>query len=388
MNLSVLQFILLAGALQGVLLTLLLLTRRTNILANRLLGALVFLISLQSVLVAFDERAFFIQFPHLSKIGWLLPTLFGPLVYLFTQKLTSEKPQLYWRDALHLLPFMLFLAFLMPYYLQSSSEKIAYLNDFEKARQDDFGWLNQVLNLLHVFYLALSFRTLQQYQRNILNQFSETERIRLEWLRQFLLFLLIILALSVPIFYAKKWQIPYLSDLYGYHYLLVIAYIYWIGYKALSQTAIFDLSKASVAALLESEAPNLQLTAAKYQKSQVSEDLLDAYELQVLAYMEQAKPYLQNDLTIQELAALTNIPRHHLSQVINSRLDKNFYDFVNGYRVKAAQEMLHDPRYSHWTNLAIAEAAGFNSKATFNAVFKKMTGQTPSEFVKSQSEVG
>lgn len=388
MTISVLQIILLAGAFQGILLALLLSTRRSNVLANRLLSILILLISLQSVLVAFDNRDFFLRFPHLSKIGWLLPTLFGPLVYLFTQKLISENPRLRWRDAIHLLPLITFFIYLLPYYLQSASEKIVYLNDYEKARLDDFGWLNQVLNVLHAFYISLSFKMLQQYQRGLLNQFSETERIRLEWLRQFLLFLLIILVLSIPVFYAKKWNIPIIADLYGYHYLLVIACIYWIGYKALSQAAIFNNSDKYLPSKPEPDIIKAAITPTKYQKSQLSEELLTEYESQLLDFMQLKKPYLKNDLTIQELAELTNIPRHHLSQLINSRLNQNFYDFINAYRVKAAQDMMRDPQYSHWTNLAIAEAAGFNSKATFNAVFKKMTGQTPSEFIKKQPELG
>lgn len=388
MNVSLLQIILLAGAFQGALLALLLWTRRDNRLANRLLGALVLLISLQSVLVAFDERDFFIHYPHLSKVGWLLPALFGPLTYLFTKKLTSERPRLQWGDAIHLLPFVIFLIYLLPYYMQSAEAKIAYLNDYEAARQDDFGLPNQMLNFLHVFYLALSFRVLRKYQNDLLHQFSETERIRLEWLRQFLLFLLVILALSIPVFYAKKWHISYVSDFYGYHYLLVIACIYWIGYKALSQGAIFNTQVNKNLPEPDSEEQTDASTQPKYQKSQLPEELLDDYKSDLLDFMNLEKPYLKNDLTIQELAELTGIPRHHLSQVINSRLEKNFYDFVNAYRVETAQAMLTDPAYSHWTNLAIAEAAGFNSKATFNAVFKKITGQTPSEFSKKQQKVG
>lgn len=388
MTVSLLQIILLAGAFQGVLLALLLWTRQDNQLANRLLAALVLLISLQSVLVAFDERDFFIHYPHLSKIGWLLPALFGPMVYLFTQKLTSEHPRMRWRDAIHLLPFVIFLIYLLPYYMQSAEAKIAYLNDYETARQDDFGLPNQILNFLHVFYLSLSFSVLREYQNDLLHRFSETARIRLQWLRQFLLFLLVILALSIPVFYAKKWHIPYLSDLYGYHYLLVIACIYWIGYKALSQGAIFHTRVNKMMPEADSEKKADAFAQPRYQKSQLSDALLDDYQSDLLDFMHNEKLYLKNDLTIQELAELTGIPRHHLSQVINSRLKKNFYDFVNTYRVEAAQAMLTDPAYSHWTNLAIAEAAGFNSKATFNAVFKKMTGQTPSEFSKKQQKEG
>jgi AraC-like DNA-binding protein len=69
-----------------------------------------------------------------------------------------------------------------------------------------------------------------------------------------------------------------------------------------------------------------------------------------------------------------------------NQLGKNFYDFINHYRVAEAQLLLVDPRYRHLTHLAVAEEAGFNSKATFNAVFKKQTGQTPSEYIRSYGQ--
>jgi AraC-like DNA-binding protein len=107
---------------------------------------------------------------------------------------------------------------------------------------------------------------------------------------------------------------------------------------------------------------------------------------QLLDFMEKEKPYRQPNITIQELADTMQISKHHLSQVINERLEKNFYDFINQYRVAEAQLLLVNPKYRHLTNLAVAEEAGFNSKATFNAVFKKQTGQTPSEYVKNHAQ--
>jgi YesN/AraC family two-component response regulator len=101
---------------------------------------------------------------------------------------------------------------------------------------------------------------------------------------------------------------------------------------------------------------------------------------QLLDFMEKEKPYRQPNITIQELADTMQISKHHLSQVINERLEKNFYDFINQYRVAEAQLLLVNPKYRHLTNLAVAD------KATFNAVFKKQTGQTPSEYVKNHAQ--
>jgi AraC-like DNA-binding protein len=208
-------------------------------------------------------------------------------------------------------------------------------------------------------------------------------------------------------FYAQKWGLPVLTIIYKYHlhYFGVVFLIYWVGYKTLSQPRIFlDKPMAKPQNVpFDSESVPLLITQAdekepaqvialpitpanqKYQKSVLKPEDSQLYLDQLLEFMEQEKPYRQSNITIQELADSVQIPKHHLSQVINDRLGKNFYDFINQYRVAEAQLLLVDPKYRHLTNLAVAEEAGFNSKATFNAVFKKQTGQTPSEYVKNHS---
>jgi AraC-like DNA-binding protein len=82
-----------------------------------------------------------------------------------------------------------------------------------------------------------------------------------------------------------------------------------------------------------------------------------------------------------------SISAHNLSEVINTQAGKNFYDFVNGYRVEAVMRRLRDPRYAHLTILALAEESGFNSKSTFNACFRRHTGLTPSQYRTEPAEV-
>ncbi|HWA39961.1 MAG TPA: helix-turn-helix domain-containing protein, partial [Gemmatimonadales bacterium] len=79
-------------------------------------------------------------------------------------------------------------------------------------------------------------------------------------------------------------------------------------------------------------------------------------------------------------AAETGMSPHNLSEVINTRGGKNFYDFVNTYRAEEAMRRLRDPKYANLTILAVAADSGFNSKSVFNAFFKEHTGQTPSQY--------
>lgn len=96
--------------------------------------------------------------------------------------------------------------------------------------------------------------------------------------------------------------------------------------------------------------------------------------------MENDKPYLDGNLTILDLSAKTGIARHHITQVLNEKHKRNFFTFINEYRVKEVIERFGDPRFNNYTILAIAFDAGFNSKTTFNSFFKSQTGLTPSDY--------
>ena len=98
--------------------------------------------------------------------------------------------------------------------------------------------------------------------------------------------------------------------------------------------------------------------------------------------MELEKVYTDGDLTLQKLATKLSIPVQHLSQVVNEHHQQNILEFINAHRVEEAKRRLRDPEKKHLSILAIAEDVGFNSKSSFNAVFKKYTNVTPSEFRK------
>lgn len=118
----------------------------------------------------------------------------------------------------------------------------------------------------------------------------------------------------------------------------------------------------------------------KYASSSLSEEDLQFYKDIIEKYMAANKPYLDNELTIRKLAVMLEMQPHHLSQVINSALDSNFYTYINKYRIDEVINMMKDPQKKHYTILAIAYDSGFKSKSSFNTIFKKMTGKTPSEY--------
>jgi len=105
----------------------------------------------------------------------------------------------------------------------------------------------------------------------------------------------------------------------------------------------------------------------------------------LLQIMETDKPYLNSDLTLRELAGKLSMSTHNLSEILNTRLNQNFYDFINRYRVEEVKRKLAEKESENFSLIAIAFDSGFNSKSTFNTIFKKYTGTTPSQYRKQRS---
>ena len=106
----------------------------------------------------------------------------------------------------------------------------------------------------------------------------------------------------------------------------------------------------------------------------------------IVTAMEVEKLFQETELTLQNLADKLSCPSYQISLAINDGLNKNFYDLVNGYRVEEAKKLLLSEKNRNYTILSVGFEAGFNSKTTFNTVFKKFTGFTPSEFRSRQTE--
>lgn len=99
--------------------------------------------------------------------------------------------------------------------------------------------------------------------------------------------------------------------------------------------------------------------------------------------MQEQRPFLDPKLTLPDLAGITGIPTHSLSRIINERFGRNFFEFVNSYRVEEFKRIATPERLRTMTLFALSLEAGFNSKSTFNAAFKKLTNRTPREYFRT-----
>jgi AraC-like DNA-binding protein len=222
-------------------------------------------------------------------------------------------------------------------------------------------------------YSALSFSLIARHQKNLKDLVSYTSGvITLNWLK----------AVSIS-FYTAYFCLFILGglDIIGnyipfdpyfviYGFITVFSFVYSL--YAIRQPEIFGQ-------VLKPSDDTLK-GAGRYSRSGLRNEKADEYLNRILAYMESSRAYLNRDLTIQDISSGTRISKHHITQVLNERHGKNFFTFINEYRVREVISRFSDPKYSNFTILAIALDSGFNSKATFNSIFKGMTGLTPSEF--------
>lgn len=367
-----------AASIQGVFLAWLLFRSKINQPADRILSILIFILSFHLILVGFDEREFFITFPHLSKISWILGTIYGPLIFLFVQSITRTLPAKWWRSTWLFIPFIVVLFSLLPYYVLSAQEKIHYLDNFAKASEDDFGWINQFVSIVQIAFQFLCLAYYHNLERKASNEFSSVESIRIQWLRKFLIFLCLIVVFGVLAFFGRVWNWPFLSDIYHFHFIGVVFLFYWLSYKALTIPVLFGIVPATPDSVVISKETVEEI---KYKKSNLEEEDLNQIFEKLKQLLVAEKVYLKKDLTLSDLSEALQIPKHQLSQAINSSYSGNFFDLINDYRVEEFKQQARNPENKHLNLLGIAQEAGFNSKATFYAVFKKKTGLTPTEFL-------
>jgi AraC-like DNA-binding protein len=120
----------------------------------------------------------------------------------------------------------------------------------------------------------------------------------------------------------------------------------------------------------------------KQQSTILNETASEKVKIKILSYFQKEKPYMNPDLNMTLLSETLKIPKHHLTEVLNGKLGKNFFQFVNEYRVEAVKKELSNPK-NPYSIEAIGYECGFNSKSTFFSVFKSISGMTPAEYKKS-----
>mgnify|MGYP003581416481 CR=1 FL=1 len=320
------------------------------------------------------------------------PLLAGPLLYLYVR---SFKETITWQKTwVHFVLFALYIIIDYQLFLSWSEQyppgKVVPIEILHKPTSI----LRVTVRLVQmILYSFLARRALNTYQRSINQLFSETSRIDLVWVRWlingFLILVLILMGCYMLVLQNPE-QVKFIILV---NTAILTPYIYLVTFKGTTQPTLWqirpDVNKEKMQEDLHEmekfEIPSPAIEQ-KDEKNSLPAEKLNEIVARTLSAMDQGRLFLQSELTLQNIADNLKLPAYQVSQAINEGLNKTFYDLVNGYRVEEAKRLLLDPKTKNNKILAIAFDSGFNSKTTFNTVFKKFTGLTPSDFKEQQSK--
>lgn len=348
--------------------------KKGNTFSNKMIGLLMFAVSLSINYGMLIKSNLYQYAPHLLRVGIPVQLLFGPLIYLYIKKIirhSDQKDEKKINLILHFIPFIIVIIFMLPYFLSSGAEKIHYvLNPSQLPKR----WLNLVINIIIQIqiwsYLVLVWRKISKLEKELKELYSDTSKINLHWIKDIIIQLIIVFAVIAVILFIRILT-PQLNTIFTKSFdnqvipLLVSIIIYRIGYKALTQPEIL----IPEIILIEKAVEPVGL------------------DKKILTYMEENKPYLDPDISLPQLAEELNMTRNQLSAQINKGTGKNFFDFINEYRIEEVKKDLLNPEKDQFTILALAMDVGYNSKATFNKAFKSIVGMTPREFKQTRNKV-
>jgi AraC-like DNA-binding protein len=304
------------------------------------------------------ERLFF--FPH--SMGMLI----GPLFYFYFIVQTNSEFRFSRKHILHLAPFLLVAGYHLIIWLMGKDFVMAW--DAEVHRGYHINTLEEVGYFIsNITYFMLALKLYTAYRKWTPTMFSDPDSISFSWYRNFLISIGLAIAFSWLMRVVDSyWNLPYQQD--WWDKVFVIFIIYYISISGYSQSQ----RQRIVYAGINRELAKPIITLA--------DDHLLNNKLQTS--MQDQKLYRKSDLSLHELAGLLDCTASKLSAHINTAHQKNFNDFINSYRVQEVKQMLEAGKHKTLSLLGIGLDAGFNSKATFNRVFKKLTGMTPNEYVK------
>jgi AraC-like DNA-binding protein len=383
---ELLDVLLLIGSAQGFFLAVFLLHRHRRLYATRFLAALLFVFSVVLLHLFIADRDWYSAAPRIMLLLSGLSLITGPLHYLYARHLISPARRLLLRDGLHALPYAVYLLAMLPLFLLPAD---VIIPELFRDPWYGFPWRFIVLNWLLVVqaiaYLVATLLLLFRHERDVCDVFSCIDRVRLVWLRNITFIVLTGWAafLVENVLLVAGWHSPQWFGLSG---ILGTVCVYVMGYLGLTASGVFsdpevDASIREIAAKHENHvSANTAQHSARYEKSGLSAERAEDIMHQLLDVMENERPHSDSDLTLPRLAERLDVSPHNLSEVLNTRTGMNFFDFINSYRVDQVKRDLVDPGKQQFKVLALAFDAGFSSKTTFNTIFKKFTGMTPSEW--------
>jgi len=349
----------------------LLLNKKSKSLPDKILTFWMLIIGIHLFSTHLYQQGYWEIYPHLIGITAPFPLFYGPMLYLYVSHSLKNEKQLSKMDFLHLSPVLLSYLYMGRFYFFYTVEEKRLV---DAGELDDFQFFSGLLLfgiiVSGITYAIVSYRKLTKYASLLENNLSSTERMDLNWLKGLIWGVAILFTLIM--FFIMTRDLMELNPGFNAEYIIystIILGILTLGYFGIRHQNIFSDNNT----IIEIK------DKGSYSKSGLKDTEAQEKHMELLQLMKDKKPYLNSKLSLTALANHLDTSPNHLSQIINQFEEKNFNDFVNLYRV---EEFIHlASENKNYSLLALALEAGFNSKSTFNKLFKKYKGITPSQFL-------
>ena len=371
------------GISQSLFVALVLLTKKEKQGSDFILLAWLLTISFKMMILMISaEHGEF--FDNQFSIG-LIPLTFGPFLFLYTKYLLYRRFFFKTRDFFHFIPFLVFTFLYFGLFKDNVNfdDHLVFLNDGYTFVRIIYAasFMGSV-----IYYTYLTLTILARHRRHLKDRFSYfSESNELNWLyiltAIFSLTYLTYFALGTYNVLTQKafFNISYISNIF----LTTLAFA--VSYFGIKQPYLFKVVPEEkdgeyIAQAKEDEGKEIE----KYKNSNLTIEQKEQYIAHIYVFMKSEKSYMNPELTVQDLSKQLNISRHHLTEILNNDIGKNFFTFINEYRVEEVKRRLLDEKFEHLTIVALAFESGFNSKSTFNSIFKQNTNMTPTQWKNAQ----
>ena len=343
------------GFSQSMFASILMFTKKGRSVPDKILSVWLVLIAMDFMICGLDYEIF--GKPMLSS-SFLL---FNPSLYLYIRSLTQPDYRLNPYHVLHLLPFIIF-EFLTYLFREAFSLDTFFIHDAYFIFRLFFG---SAIFLSWCAYIPLSLMLVHKHRMYLRNEWSNIEKNEsLSWLLAFAVFYVVYCLFAVIITLIAYYNRlnPLTPHIYNYSTLLLLVYI----------MSFYGLRQQIPSKRILSE----ELLLIPYKNSTLSTELKQQIQQNIIHYFKVEKAYLNPELDMQVLSGHLKIPKYQITEVLNTNIGMNFFQFVNSYRVEAVKEMLVNPN-NKYSIEAIGYECGFTSKSSFYTVFKNITGETP-----------
>ncbi|AMR30289.1 hypothetical protein A0256_02055 [Mucilaginibacter sp. PAMC 26640] len=321
-----------------------------------------------------------LAYPRLIGFNELSRFAIAPSLYLAIVQFTTPGSKLPVNSYLHFIPFAIFFIYMVPALYFPAYQLIG--GHFSLPPRLNFiaGLsMRWSINIQLLVYWILAFNCLRQHQNHIQLVASNLSPVSLNWLRYLLLSIGgMLLVFFISIIFQVQVGLSAIATGYLAGALIIL-------YYAIAQKEIYPFEVAELKAIN-------QIIIASHQPSKpITQRFDDDRATQLRARLEKLmtvdKLYLDNELSLPQLAVAVNLSVHDLSFLLNEKIGSNFFQFVNSYRVEEAKQLMQSGKHKNFNILGIAYSAGFSSKTTFNTAFKKETGLSPSQFIAQHNKV-